>query len=118
VDQPGCRKPLSGEQAGAAMTILPYEPSDVLPGGEPAAISTHVPCPPKHVATGYQKARINVFVNSAQRHQLDALAAEWCVPVTEALRRVLAKGLQDVMHTDSPNNGETPIGSGGSADDC
>jgi hypothetical protein len=54
-----------------------------------------------HVSSSYQKARINVFVNPSIRHQLDALSGEWDVPVTEALRRVLARGLQDIMHGDT-----------------
>jgi len=66
-----------------------------------AADSTHAPHPANRVSTGYQKARVNVFVNPAHRHQLDALADEWDVPLTEAVRRVLSSGLQNIMQADT-----------------
>lgn len=61
------------------------------------ATPTHAQFPLNHVSTGYQKARINVFVNPAQRHQLDALSAEWGVSLVETVRRVLGSGLQNIM---------------------
>ena len=73
----------------------------------PASL-THVPGPANPVSNHYQKARVNVYVNPAIRHQLDALSGEWGVPVTEAFRRVLSQGLRDIMHTDSPINGQLP----------
>lgn len=66
-----------------------------------ATTSTHVHHSAKPVSNSYQKARINVFVNPAHRHQLDALAAEWRVPLVEAVRRVLGSGLANIMHADS-----------------
>jgi hypothetical protein len=101
------------------MTILSCEQFPVPPRGDsmcqteltkPAETPTHVQSPAKPVSTGYQKARVNVFVNPAQRHQLDALAAEWGVPLTEALRRVLDRGLRGVMHGDSEASTAFPDG--------
>lgn len=64
-----------------------------------AATSTHVPSQPWHVSNSYQRARINVFVCPAIRHQLDALSAEWRVPLVEVVRRVMSKGLEGIMQT-------------------
>jgi hypothetical protein len=70
--------------------------------GHVAATSTHVQRPANHVSTGnYQRQRINVYVAPAYRHQLDALSAEWGVPLVEAVRRVLGSGLANIMHADS-----------------
>lgn len=73
-----------------------------MSAGIPVATdSTHAPRLANRVSTAYQKARVNVFVDPSQRHQLDALAAEWGVPMVEAFRRVLALGLCGVMHHDT-----------------
>ena len=85
------------------MTILSFEQCPVLPGGDvmcqtasgdSAATVTHAKT---ESSSGYQRARVNVYINPAQRQQLDAFAAEWGVPVTEAFRRVLDRGLRGVM---------------------
>jgi len=73
-----------------------------MSAGIPVATdSTHAPRLANRVSTAYQKARLSVFVNPAHRHQLDALADEWDVPLTEAVRRVLGSGLQNIMHADA-----------------
>jgi hypothetical protein len=73
-----------------------------MSSGIPVATGmTQAPCPSHRVSTAYQKARLSVFVNPAHRHQLDALADEWDVPLTEAVRRVLSSGLRSIMHRDT-----------------
>jgi hypothetical protein len=50
--------------------------------------------------TAYQRARVNCFIPPAHRQQLDELTNEWNCPLTEAVRRVLALGLSQIMQAD------------------
>jgi hypothetical protein len=82
-----------------------------MSGGFPtSATSTHAPRPAKRVSTSYQKSRVNVFINPAHKHQLDALSAEWGVPLVEAFRRVLNLGLQSIMHGGTISAPVFPLG--------
>jgi len=54
----------------------------------------------RRVSSEYQRARVNVFVEPAQRHQLDALSAEMHRPLTEVVRHVLRLGLSQIMQAD------------------
>jgi hypothetical protein len=66
------------------------------------SISTLAPRTAKHVSSSsYQRARVNLFIPHAERQQLNALSAEWDLPLVETARRVIHLGLSGIMHGDA-----------------
>jgi len=46
----------------------------------------------------HQKSRLNIFIEPAQRHQIDALAAETGQPLATIVRELFAMSLPDLHH--------------------